>query len=155
MSVKWKNIAAQTTTFFITATIKEWQPLLADAYARTIIVNDLQFYREKYRCRILAYVIMPEHYHLVVELNRPEDLHGWLHDVQLHTSNELRKCMKAIKSADELDVFERHAYGKSCIAVWKEQARALGIITEKALRTKIEYIHNNPVKRGLVADPGE
>lgn len=41
------------------------------------------------------------------------------------------------------------------LAIWKEQARALGIVSEKVLKTKIEYIHNNPVERKLVEEPGQ
>ncbi len=88
--MKWKNIA-HSTTFFITATITEWQPLLARPVARDTVLRDLEFYRNKYGCKILAYVIMPEHYHVVIEFRQPDDLHGWLHDVQLHTANEIAR----------------------------------------------------------------
>ena len=153
--MKWKNIACDTTTFFITATITEWQPLLARPRARDILVKDFEFYRNKYGCRILAYVIMPEHYHLVIEFQRPEDLHGWLHDVQMHTANELAKWLRQTGTPDELAVYARHANGRSKLAVWKEQARALGITSESVLRTKIDYVHKNPVDRGLVSQPDE
>ncbi|MDO8588494.1 MAG: hypothetical protein Q7T82_15815 [Armatimonadota bacterium] len=36
--MKWKNIAAETTTFFITDTVTEWQPLLAHQRAREIVL---------------------------------------------------------------------------------------------------------------------
>ena len=85
--MKWKNLACGTT-FFITATITEWQPLLAVPPVRDVMLRDLEFYREKYGCRILAYVIMPEHYHLVIDFQHEEDLHPWLHDFQLHTAND-------------------------------------------------------------------
>lgn len=125
--MRWKNLAVGTTVFFVTATITEWRPLLAQEHAKDILLEDLEFYRAKYGCRILAYVIMPGHYHLVIELQRPENL----------------------------AVFAKHANGRSKLAVWKEQARAVGIVSENVLRTKIDYIHNNPAKRGLVAEPGQ
>lgn len=37
--------------------------------------------------------------------------------------------------------------------VWKEQARAVGITSRRVMQTKIEYIHANPVRHGLVDDP--
>ncbi len=152
--VKWKNIACGTT-FFITATITQWQPLLARPVARDMVLRDLEFYRNKYGCKILAYVIMPEHYHVVIEFLQPDDLHGWLHDVQLHTANEIAKWLKKTASAEELAVYARHANGKAKLAIWKEQARAVGMVSEAALRTKIEYIHKNPVSRKLVDEPSQ
>ena len=152
--MKWKNISCGTT-FFITATITEWQPLLNCQQARDIVLGDLAFYRKKYGCKILAYVIMPEHYHLVLQLCEPNDLHGWLHDFQMHTSNELCKLLRAKASPKEMAVYAKHANGNSELAIWKEQARALGIVSERVLCTKIEYIHKNPVTRGLVSEPSQ
>jgi len=98
-------------------------------------------------------VIMPEHYHLVIDFHRAEDLHGWLHDVQSHTANELAKRLRNTLSAEQLAVYAKHANGPAKIAVWKEQARALGIISGSMLRTRIDYIHKNPVDANLVNDP--
>ncbi len=83
--MKWKNMA-YSTTFFITATITEWRPLLANSVARDIVLRDLEFYRNKYGCKILAYVIMPEHYHIVVEFQQPDDLHGGPRSTMLTTT---------------------------------------------------------------------
>ncbi len=47
-------------------------------------------------------------------------------------------------------VYRAHANGASKLAIWKEQ---VPIATEKVLKTKIDYIHANPVRRGLVESP--
>jgi putative transposase len=154
-SMKWKNLGVDTTTFFITATITEWQPLLAQPEARDIVLQDLEFYRAKYRCKILAYVIMPEHYHILVDLDQPSDLSDWLRDLQGHSASEISKWLQQTATAEELAVYARHANGRSKLAIWKEQARALGIVSESVLETKIEYVHKNPVRRGLTSEPGE
>ncbi len=96
---------------------------------------------------------MPEHYHLVVEFQRAEDLHRWLHDLQLHTANELAKRLRNMADAEELAVYARHANGPLKLVVWREQARALGMISDAVLRAKVDYVHNNPVERGLVDAP--
>ena len=101
--MKWKNLAC-TTTYFVTATITRWRPLLAQDQPRSIVLADLDFYRRKYSSKIMAYVIMPEHYHLVVRFVRPEDLHPWLHDMQSHTSNEMGKWLRRNASPEELEV---------------------------------------------------
>ena len=65
------------------------------------------------------------------------------------------KWKKQAMRPDGLAVYTRHANGSAKLAIWKEQARAVGIVSEKVLKAKIEYIHNNPVERKLVEEPGQ
>ncbi len=44
-----------------------------------------------------------------------------------------------------------HEYSKSG-KVWQERYDRQAIWTERVLRTKIEYVHNNPIKAGLASD---
>lgn len=37
--------------------------------------------------------------------------------------------------------------------VWQEGSHPQEIVSEKMLRQKLEYIHNNPIRRGYVSDP--
>ena len=91
---------------------------------------------------------MPEHYHLVVDLNDPAQLHVWLRDVQGHSGTELSRWLRET----DCRAWQGQTPGSR---VWKEQARALGIISESVLRTKIDYLHANPVRRGLAEGPGD
>ena len=143
--MKWKNLAIDTNTYFITATIRDWRPLFNYEPARQTMLADFNFYRSKYSCRIIAYVLMPEHYHMVVDFNSPEDLHGWMREVQGHSSTMLSRWLM------DSQIQPKESKGE----IWKEQARGLGILTEHTLRIKIDYIHSNPVKRGLCATPAE
>jgi len=52
-----------------------------------------------------------------------------------------------------LGILARHANGPSRYAAWKEQVRALAIWNEPKLRATVDYIHRNPVRRGLVSLP--
>jgi putative transposase len=54
-----------------------------------------------------------------------------------------------------LQIMSLHANGKAQYSVWKEQVRALAIKSELKLRTIVSYIHNNPVRRGLVQSPDQ
>lgn len=56
---------------------------------------------------------------------------------------------------ESLKVLAAHANGGCRYAVWKEQVRALPIWGERKLREKVDYIHANPVRRGLVTDPSD
>ena len=153
--MKWKNKACDTPVFFITATITDWQPLFLHEEARRILLEDIEFYRRKYKAKILAYVIMPEHYHLVVDLGMPDLLHKWLADIQRHTANQLSQWLRETAHPAHLIVYEHRADKGAKLAVWKEQARAVGIVSRNVLSAKIEYVHANPVRRGLVENPAD
>jgi REP element-mobilizing transposase RayT len=159
--MRWKNAAVGTSTFFISATINSWQPLFNYEIPRDILIDDFIFYRNKYNAKIIAYVIMPEHYHTLIELEAPSLLPSWLRDIQSHTANEISKWLRNSTMVKDnslwkiIPIFRKKAEGKSILTIWKEQARAEGIFTIKVLRQKIEYIHANPVRRGLVQNPGD
>ena len=65
--MKWKNISRETHTFFITASIAGKRPLFDNPRAREILFPDWDFYRRKHYARIPAYVLMPEHYHMILD----------------------------------------------------------------------------------------
>ena len=49
-----------------------------------------------------------------------------------------------------LKVFESHAGSGAKAALWKERGRAFSVTVGDGLRQKLRYIHENPVRRGLV-----
>lgn len=159
--MKWKNIQEDTNTFFITATVNEWQPLFKYDAPREIIIEDFEFYRLKYNALIHAYVIMPEHYHLLLKLEEPSSLHSWLRDFQSHTASEISKWLRADNlqrnyTIDKMvSVFKSKAKKGAFLSIWKEQARSEGITSIDVLKQKLEYIHANPVRRGLVSNPAD
>jgi hypothetical protein len=76
-----------------------------------------------------------------------------LHDFQLHTANELAKWLKRTASAAELAAQTCQRTGK--VGGVEEQARAVGIVSQDVLQTKIEYVHQNAIRWKLVDDPAE
>lgn len=54
-----------------------------------------------------------------------------------------------------LRVLAAHANGGCRYAAWKEQVRGLAIWSKYQAGVKINYIHANPVRRGLVTHPAD
>ena len=42
-----------------------------------------------------------------------------------------------------------------CFRVWQRKGYDMNIWTAKKVQEKLNYMHNNPVKRGLVKEPGD
>ncbi len=97
---------------------------------------------------------MPNHIHLVLFFIENHDLPGFMRDFKKFTSRELRVHINRIGSYDLLEKL-RYDKGKQKFKVWKQRYDAVIIRHNKVLYTKIQYIHQNPVKKSLIEIPEE
>lgn len=117
---------------FITFSCFHRLPLLEAAAPKDIVEAVLEQVRARHQARIYAYVLMPEHVHLLV--NEPP--------VML-----LGQLIKALKQTTSRKLKgDREQF-------WQERYFDRNIRGEAARSEVIRYIHRNPVKRGLVALP--
>ena len=47
--------------------VVEYVPALDSIFVKEFIIDSLNFYRDEYLIKINAYVIMPEHFHLIIK----------------------------------------------------------------------------------------
>ena len=150
--VKWKNVDIGAAYYYITGTCTEWLPLLNNPQARKVVCAQIAAALERCDGHLSAFVLMPDHIHLLVYLPGGE-LHRFNRNWRAKSAREIIALAQEQGSRKVLDAFARHANGKARYAVWKEQARALPIHSEKKLYEIVNYIHANPVRRGLVEHP--
>jgi len=96
---------------------------------------------------------MPTHFHAVVSTEKPKILSGIMRDLKRHTSRELIRVLGESGWDLPLTVFRVAAdsgKGNTEYKVWQDAFHPKGIFTEPVLRQKIEYVHLNPVRKGLV-----
>lgn len=84
--------------------------------------------------KILAYVVMPEHFHIINWSKSGDMICRFLQRTLAQTSRVL---------APKGERF------------WKERPRVVPVYSGDILQTKIDYIHRNPMRRGLVENPEE
>jgi len=99
-------------------------------------------YGDGTRFHLHAAVVMPEHVHLLMTPLR--DAHG---DVLA-----LAEILKGIKGASARSVNQLLGHSGP---VWQEESFDHVVRSEESLEQKIEYIRQNPVRRGLVKTPKE
>ena len=90
--------------------------------------------RARHEARVYAYVLMPEHIHLLI--NEPPSI-------------LVAQFLKAPKQ-----IASRKLKGNR-LQFWQPRYFDANIRGETARSEVIRYIHRNPVKRGLVASPGD
>ncbi len=113
---------------------------LSDACRTAVLKRCL--YGNGARFQLHAAVVMPEHVHLLMTPLRNDagDVY-WLADI-----------LKGLKGASARDV--NRILGSSG-PVWEEELFDHVIRSEESLEEKVDYIRENPVRRGLVRTPEE
>ena len=79
-----------------------------------------------------------------------------MRDFKRHTARQILNLLQAENCEWLLHQFEHfHAVHKvqSERQVWQEGFHPVAITDDEMMVQKLEYVHNNPVKRGLVAAP--
>lgn len=152
--MKWKNHYPDNHVFFITSTVNGRIPLFKNLDVATILLDNLVIAKRRYGFKLLGYVIMPEHWHLLQYFGRGEDCLSFTRDYKRFTSMRISSYLQRHKSR-LLHKFGSSAKGKVKYSIWKEQARVLPMDDLDKIKEKLEYIHNNPVKRRLADHPKE
>jgi len=133
MGPKPKRYQRQCCLHFITFSCFRRMPLLNSVIARGIFEQELERVRRWYGCYVTAYVVMPEHVHLLISEPERSTLSVVIQMLKQITSHKL-------KLAGSAGFWQARYYD---FPVWSERKRV----------EKLKYIHRNPVKRELVARP--
>lgn len=155
---RYTNIYLDGCSHFCTASIAGFRPLLATDEARQLVVRVWNRCRIRYGVKILGYVIMPEHIHILLSgsANAVRKFMQYsLADISLGLRRQLELGASSgdRMAANHLAFILAGTNGDSTAKVWKERFRAVALDREDAIIVKLEYMHNNPVKRELVDDP--
>jgi putative transposase len=148
----------QGLVFFVTTTIVHHDPIFRfGRHYYLILLESLKFVLSKYQATLFAYVFMPSHIHLVIAMPEKKNISDLLRDFKNYTSTRIRQQLEKDSKSDTIECLRANAMGKrnQIFKLWMERFDDLVIENDKTLQTKIEYIHNNPVKAGLVDQPEE
>ena len=153
--MKWTNRDIGNAAYYITGTITEWLPLLNVPEVRERVCDDIRTALDASDGALLAFVIMPNHVHLLVHLPEVGLLHKFNKQWRGRSGRHIPAILERLGQTKSLSILAAHANGGCRYASWKEQTRDLAVSGMPKLLEKITYIHANPVKRGLVTHPAD
>ncbi len=147
------KIYEPTYPHFVTCTILHWIPIFTNQDSVNIVLNSFKYLQKSDNLKIYAYVILENHLHLVASSN---DISKTIKKFKSYTAKELLKLLQErnVKTIlDQLSFYKKAHKTHTTYQVWQEGFAPKLIQSEKMMKEKIEYIHNNPVKRGYIDKP--
>ncbi len=159
---------------FVTARTFNNQSFFKDEKCCELFLENLEFYRNKFNLKICAYCIMPNHVHLLIyfdlekypELTISEIMHGIKgRSAQLISKHILsqtgsqsfyasagNKLQQGIKALPTREAVGKEISTRDCLKIWQPGFYDFNIYSDKKFEEKLNYIHENPIRAGLVDD---
>jgi putative transposase len=122
------NRSEKGLTFFVTTGIMDKIRVFDKPESAKLVLETLQFFRKRNEIELYGYVVMPEHVHFMVKLTGNETISNIVKRMKTFASRQLGPDVQWEKG------------------FWSEviEGREFGL-------QKLKYIHENPVRKGLVA----
>jgi len=130
-----KRLHHSGQSHFVTFTCYHRFPYLADDKTRQAFVIALERARKLYQFRVYGFVAMPEHVHLLI--SEPD-------------SGTIAIAVQALKISSSLRTTRARDSAERRSQLWQKRYFDRNIRDYAEFVEKLQYIHRNPVKRGLV-----
>jgi len=140
--------------YFITSNVWKRQPIFLEMANVLLLLADFAFYRQKFGYLIFAWVIMPDHFHWLIQPSAANFAKFYNDQIQRKGkySNDphcyyLSYIMESLKS-HSAQVIKK----QQMVHLWQPGFHDRLVRDQNTFRAAINYIHNNPVNAGLVED---
>ena len=149
------QIKEQDQLYFLTFQIVEWVDVFTRKEYRDLVIENLRYCQKNKGLEIYGYVIMSNHIHLLLKSSTNE-LSQTIRDFKSYTAKQI---LEAIKIGTEsrrdwmLNVFKNAAFKhkrNSRYQLWTHENHAVHVYSNKFIEQKLNYIHQNPVRAGIV-----
>ena len=147
------RITVNSPCYYFTSVAHNRLPIFQTDKLKEIAANAFDEARKSADLFIFAYVIMPDHYHIITDGKRkPSDTIRYLNGISAKRILDHLKA-NAVASLEKLRMFEKKGGYK--YSVWEHHPDKFLITSESMFIQKRNYIHQNPVRAGLVEHPDD
>ncbi|MDO9578691.1 MAG: transposase [Candidatus Cloacimonadales bacterium] len=153
MRSRYKFIDSEKAPYFLTFSVIERIPVFTNSKYCDVIIENFEFYRKERGLQIFNYVIMDNHVHAI--MFHENEIGKVVQDFKKYTAKQILELLENdsrswIKYL--MKFFKKPHKTKSTYQFWQEGSHPELIQNQEMYNQKVDYIHNNPVKRGLVLE---
>ena len=157
MSKDGYKIRDQFAVHFITFATVQWIDVFTRNIYADIVLESLQYCQKEKGLQIHAYCIMPNHLHLIISAKGKNTLSDVLRDFKKFTSAKIIKAIienpKESRKNWMLWIFKKAGEDNSRnndYQFWQQENHPIECSTVEILKSRMNYLHENPVRGGFV-----
>ena len=130
--------------YFTTATTYKWIQLLQKDEYKDILISSLKFLKENNRLYVFAFVIMPNHLHIIWTTYENAGKETAYASFFKFTSNQFLKKLKK----EDPELLKKFLVNKKDREhqFWDRNTLDIEILSDEMFDQKLNYIHNNPLQ---------
>jgi len=148
------QISRDNPAYYLTSVTHERLPIFKKDQLKQIVVDAFDEARRSAGILLFAYVVMDDHTHVITDSERKiNEVLRFLNGISAKRIIDHLKSNGYESSLAKLRIQEREKKHKH--SVYQHHPNALRITGEDAFMQKMNYIHLNPVRAGLVEHPDE
>jgi REP element-mobilizing transposase RayT len=152
------KIKDQEGLYFLTFQVIDWVDIFTRKVYKDLIIDSFKYAIENKGFQLFAYVIMSNHIHLVAHSSNGT-ISANIRDIKKFTSKRIIETINTINESRREWLLNRFRF-RACqhsrnesYQVWRHENHAEFLYSPEFIREKIEYIHDNPVRAGIVEKP--
>lgn len=147
-------ISKDNILYFITSVTQNRLPVFRTDKLKQVLADAFNEVRTSSGIKIFAYVIMPDHYHIITDgLRKDSDVLRFLNGI---SARRVINYLKENGHVPSLEKLRRNSsLGTHQYSLWEHHSNTFLITSEQMLMKKAHYIHQNPVEEGLVTEGSE
>jgi len=143
------TIKDQEGIHFVTFTVHQWVDVFSRKMYTEILLDSIKFCQTNKGLKVYAWVVMSNHCHFVFSSTK-EPLSDIIRDLKKYTAKEIVKCIETNEQESRknwlLWLFKKDDH----LWFWELGYHGIEITSKEFLDSKIQYIHLNPVRAGIV-----
>ena len=154
------QIKNQKGLYFLTLQVVGWADIFTRQFYRDIIIDSFVYCRKSKGLKVYSYVIMSNHVHCIVSAEN--NLSDVIRDFKKFTSKEILKLVNENTQESRKEwlfmIFKYHAKFNKRVEkfqFWTHENHAVELTSNEMIESRINYIHQNPVRAGYVEQEHE
>ena len=161
MSEKYK-VRDQDRPYFITFAVECWIDVFTRQSSKEIILESIRYCQKEKGLILYAWCLMTNHVHMIVGRNGESKIEEIVRDLKKYTSVHVCRAIESNPTESRrewmLNIFgslgqesEKHTKYK----FWQNEYHPVELFYNEMMNQKLDYIHENPVREGIVESAEE
>lgn len=157
MSSENYRIGNQHSVYFITFSVTDWVDVFIRLNFKNIIAESLEYCRKNKGLKLFAWCLMTNHIHMICTTEPPFEMSDFMRDFKKHTAKAVLYDIQSLpESRREWMLYRFEFAGKYDNRVnkyrfWQDKSHPIELTTTEMIEQRMNYIHENPVRAGIVA----